>query len=195
VQDDLRAQVLSVDAHDQPMCVPLNQLHVGAEHELRARPPKALREFVGQVAVKYRQQPGTALDDGDLDAECGEDRGVLRSNRAGPQNHQLRRQPVDPEQSLGVVDIGVSERNARRVVRMRTGRQQDRTGAKGPLAALLVANDHCPVGTEPRITAHQLDVVALQVLLTAPDISATTCLTRARRRFIITSGARPIPTP
>jgi hypothetical protein len=48
---------------------------------------------------------------------------------------------------------------------MRTGRQQDRAGAKRPLAVLLVGNDHRPVGAQPRITVHQRDAVALQVLL------------------------------
>jgi hypothetical protein len=53
--------------------------------------------------VEQRQQSCPTVDDGDLDAERGEDRGVLGTDRAASDYQDPLGEPVDREHRLGVV--------------------------------------------------------------------------------------------
>ncbi len=160
----MRADGLSADTHDQAVSVACDRLHLRSEHEPGPRALQALRQGLRQLAVQERQQPGPTVHQRDLHAEGGEDRGVLGANRAASHDHQAFRQPLDREHGLGIVNVGVIEGDVRGVEGTGTGCQQDDTGPKDPLPALVVSNDHRPIRSQPCLTVNQLDAVPFQVL-------------------------------
>jgi hypothetical protein len=163
VQHDLRAELLPVHVHDEPPIVASDRLHLTTEDESRRGPPQALRECIGKLAVEERQQTSPAVDEGDLDAERGEDRGVLGADRAASDDQDPLGEPLEREHRLGVVDVGILERDVRGMVGPGPRCQQDHSCAKRPLPTLGVADDHASVGTEPRVTMDELDTVPVEV--------------------------------
>ena len=157
------AQLLAVDAYEQPAVVASDLGGRSAEHESRTRTPEALGELGGDVGVDDRQEPRAAIDEGHGDAERGEDRGVLGAHRAAADDNQAARQRLEVEDRLAVVDIGVVERHLGRMVRTRSRREEHVRGAHRALRAVGERDRHRAVRAEPRDAVNHLDAMAFKV--------------------------------
>jgi hypothetical protein len=118
---------LPVDKGDvQPVFDAGDLLRAGAQDQLDSAPRELLDQQLGQFAVHALQQPIGQADQRRRDAERGEDRGELDADRSAADDDDVvggRRDRVD---LVGVINVGIVERDAGGVRRAGSGGQQDR---------------------------------------------------------------------
>jgi hypothetical protein len=68
--------------------------------------------------VEEGKQRAASVHEVGLDAERGEHRRVLTADHAATQDRERRRQPFDPQDVVGVVNVGILERDRRRAERV-----------------------------------------------------------------------------
>jgi hypothetical protein len=124
---------------------------------------KDLGEQARDLCVRERQQPLSGIDEGHFDSECREDRRVLASDRTSADDDQVREGPINLEHGLRVVNIGIVERDPRRMERAGPGRDEHPPAAERSLVPALGRHVDGPVGAELRLPIDQLDAVVLDV--------------------------------
>ena len=101
----------------QPTVDTPDPVRVGAEDDSDTAARELLGHESGQLAVEGGQQPVGRADQRHRDTESGEGAGELDAYRAAADDDDVLRGGADRVDPIGVVDVGIVERVARRVSR------------------------------------------------------------------------------
>jgi hypothetical protein len=101
----------------QPAAGPPHPVRAGAQDEPDPAPLELLGHQPGQLAVDGRQQAIGLADERRRNAERGEHRGELHADRATADDDDVLRHRPDRVDLVGVVDVGIVERDPRIVGR------------------------------------------------------------------------------
>ena len=142
----------------------LDRFHLRLEQQTGPHPLEAPGELRRQLGVEKGQEPRSAIDQGHLHAEVGEDRCVLAADGTAADHHQGLGQPIDGDDALRIVHVDAVEVDVRRMMRPRSGREQYHPTLQDPLLPLLGPDDHRPRRGQARVSLDDFDVVSLQVL-------------------------------
>jgi len=136
----------------QSVGVAADRLHLRTEHQPGPRTLHTLGEGLRELAVQQRQQPPPPVDQGHLDAEGGEDRGVLAGDDAAAQHHHRARLVRQAQYGIAVEDVFVVDLDGSDVPRPRSGGEKharrsqydSRTVEALHLDAIRIQEDRAP---------------------------------------------------
>ena len=90
-------------------------------------------ERVRHLLVQEPHQRRPSLDDGDACAERAEDAGVLAADDAAADDGEGFRDAIELQDGVGILDVAVLERHARRAQRRAAGRDKKHAGGEPAL--------------------------------------------------------------
>ncbi len=165
VQDRLARDALAALEHDQRAAlVALDGLDRLAQAEHHAEVAQRELQRAHDLGVAERQQLAARVDDRDLGADGGEDRGVFDADHTGADDHERLRDVVEVEDAVGVDDGLVVELDGGRACGPAAGRDHDRSRIHH-LAAAVGGRDHDRVVVgELRRAVEDRHVVARQLI-------------------------------
>ena len=164
------------------------------EMEVDADPRHRDGQALPHLAVEEGKESRARVDQVHLDAHRGEHARVLAPDHAAADHGERSGQPLDPQDPVGVVDVGIVVRDARRTVRRRSGGHQHHVGVEGARPVGSVHLDRVWVH-EPALAAEQTDVVRGEVPWIRSISRSRTVSLRSSSRLIVRSGSTSIVTP
>ena len=125
----------------------------------RAVMAQMIGQRIADFVVEEREQPVAGVEQVDLDAEPGEDRGVFATDNPGTEDDQGARRVRQPENGVRAVDARVTEVDIRRAIRARAGRDNDLLGVDFLDALVVIAHQQSVLILEAGHAKEHVDAI------------------------------------